>query len=190
MSPSNIGAMKHNNIRNHLFILYGIINSVMQGEQKCIDIAIYDVEQCFDALWMEDCMLDMHSATPQPQHNDKLALIYKANEENNVAVKTPVGLTKRVNLPNIVMQGGTFGPMQCSNSIDSIGKKCISRQEHLFTYKNLVKITPLAMVDDLLVITPCSIESLSANVFVNTQIEMKKLEFHTPVIKCMWGRQI
>ena len=72
--------------------------------------------------------------------------------------------------------------MQCSNSIDSIGKKCISRQEHLFTYKNLVKITPLAMVDDLLVIAPCSIESLSANVFINTQIEMKKLKFHTPDI--------
>ena len=80
MSPSNIGAMKRKNIRNHLFILYGIINSVMQGEQKCIDIAIYDIEQCFDALWLEDCMLDMHSSTPQPQHNDKLALIFKANE--------------------------------------------------------------------------------------------------------------
>ena len=91
-----------------------------------------------------------------------------------------VGLTSRVNLPTIVMQGGTFGPMQCSNSIDTIGKKCISRQEHLFTYKNLVKITPLAMVDDLLVVAPCSLESLSVNVFINTQMEMKKLEFHTP----------
>ena len=101
----------------------------------------------------------------------------KANEENKVAVKTPVGLTSRVNLPTIVMQGGTFGPMQCSNSIDTIGKKCISRQEHLFTYKNLVKITPLAMVDDLLVVAPCSLESLSVNIFINTQIEMKKLEF-------------
>ena len=132
MSPSNIGAMKNKNIRNHLFILYGIINSVMQGEQKCIDIQIYDVKQCFDALWLEDCMLDLHSATPKDQHNDRLALIYKANEENLVAVKTPVGLTSRVNLPAIVMQGGTFGPMQCSNSIDSLGKKCISRQEHLY----------------------------------------------------------
>ena len=78
-------------------------------------------------------------------HNDKLALIYKANEENKVAVRTPVGLTDRKSIPTIVMQGGTFGPMQCSNSIDSIGKKCISRQEHLYTYKKLVKVTPLAM---------------------------------------------
>ena len=133
MSPSNIGALKHKNIRNHLFILYGIINSVIQGEEKCVDIQIYDVKQCFDALWLEDCMLDMHFATPQSQHNDRLALIYKANQENKVAIKTPVGMTDRVNLPTIVMQGGTFGPMQCSNSIDIVGQKCMSRQEHLFT---------------------------------------------------------
>ena len=31
MSPSNIGAMKNKNIRNLLFILYGIINSVING---------------------------------------------------------------------------------------------------------------------------------------------------------------
>ena len=182
MSPSNIGALRNKNIRNHLFILYGIINSVVQGEEECIDIGVYDVEQCFDALWLDDCMLDMHSATPQSQHNDKLALIYKANEENNVAVKTPVGITDRKNIPSIVMQGGTFGPMQCSNSIDNIGKKCIERQEHLFTYKNLVRVTPLAMVDDLLTVQHCNIESLSINTFINTQIEMKKLKFHTPDI--------
>ena len=182
MSPSNIGAMKNKNIRNHLFILNGIINSVIQGEEKCIDIQIYDVEQCFDALWLEDCMLDLHSATPKSQHNDRLAMIYQANVENKVAVKTPVGLTSRVNLPTIVMQGGTFGPMQCSNSIDTIGKKCIERREHLFTYKKLVKITPLAMVDDLLAVSPCNIQSVSVNTFINTQIEMKKLKFHTPDI--------
>ena len=44
MSPSNIGAMKKKNIIN---LLYGIINSVIQGEEKCIDIQIYEVKQCF-----------------------------------------------------------------------------------------------------------------------------------------------
>jgi hypothetical protein len=41
------------------------------------------------------------------------------------------------------------------------------------------KITPLAMVDDLLAVQHCNIE-VSINSFINTQIEMKKLEFHTP----------
>ena len=43
----------------------------------------------------------------------------------------------------------------------------------------MVKVTPLAMVDDLLAVAPCGIESVAVNVFINTQIEMKKLEFHT-----------
>ena len=90
-----------------------------------------------------------------------------------------VGITDRVNLPTIMMQGGTFGPMQCSNSIDSISKKCISRQEHLYTYKKLVNIIPLTMVDDMLVVAPCGLESLFVNAFINTQIEMKKMKFHT-----------
>ena len=83
MSPSNIGAMKNKNIRNHLFILNGIINSVIQGEEDCIDVQIYYVEQCFDALWLADCMLDLHSATPQSQHNDRLAMIYNRVFQKN-----------------------------------------------------------------------------------------------------------
>ena len=42
MTDSNIGARKKRNIRNHLFILYGIINSVLKGE-SCVDIQIYDL---------------------------------------------------------------------------------------------------------------------------------------------------
>ena len=33
MSDSNIGARKKKNIRNHLFIIHGIINSVIKGER-------------------------------------------------------------------------------------------------------------------------------------------------------------
>ena len=54
MSNSNIGARRKKNIRNHLFIIYGIINSVVQGQDGCIDIQIYDLVQAFDALWLDD----------------------------------------------------------------------------------------------------------------------------------------
>ena len=36
MSPSNIGAMKKKNIRNHLFTLYDIINSVVQAKKNAL----------------------------------------------------------------------------------------------------------------------------------------------------------
>ena len=45
---------------------------------------------------------------------------------------------------------------------------------------NKVDIVTLAMVDDLLGIAPCGLESLALNTFINVQIELKKLKFHTP----------
>ena len=43
----------------------------------------------------------------------------------------------------------------------------------------MVKIMPLSMVDDLLAFAPCSQKSVALNTFVNAQIELKKLTFHT-----------
>ena len=54
MSDSNIGARRDRNIRNHLFVVYGVMNSVLNGSDGCMDIQIYDVEKCFDALRLED----------------------------------------------------------------------------------------------------------------------------------------
>ena len=47
MSFSNIGGRRNKNIRNHVFILNGIINEVINGKAKAIDIEIIDYRQCF-----------------------------------------------------------------------------------------------------------------------------------------------
>ena len=60
MSDSNIGARRQKNIKNHLFVVYGIINSILHEEKSCIDICIYDLEKSFDALWLEDCLIDQY----------------------------------------------------------------------------------------------------------------------------------
>ena len=64
MSDSNIGARKNRNIRDHLYIVYAIINSVIHGNEEPVDIQIYNVENCFNALWLEDCMLDLYETLP------------------------------------------------------------------------------------------------------------------------------
>ena len=46
MSDSQIGARKRKNIRNHIFVLNGIINEAIQTKGKAIDILIYDYRQC------------------------------------------------------------------------------------------------------------------------------------------------
>ena len=109
MSDSNIGARKSRNIRNHLFVIYGVINSVVQVEAECIDIQIYDLVQAFDALWLEDCLNDVFDALDEDKRDDKLALVYEMNKENKVAINTTVGQTERVKIDKIVTQGGTWG---------------------------------------------------------------------------------
>ena len=180
MSNSNVGARKNRNIRDHLFIVYAVINSVVHGSADPVDIQIYDVEKCFDALWLKDCMLDLCESLPENERDEKIALIYKLNAENYVAINTTVGQTRRVNMKEIVMQGGKWGPLKCSNTMDKVGKKCLKMGKHLYDYKGGVKVTPLAMVDDLLVIAKCGEKSKDVNIFVNAAIEMKKLRFHTP----------
>ena len=179
MSDSNNGARRGKNIKNHLFILYGIINSVLV-EGHCVVIQVYDMIKCFDRLWLEDCMNDLYDSLPASECDDKLALIYQGNKVNKVAVNTAVGLTRRVDIEKIVTQGGIFGPLQCSNVVDTIGNKCYNRGEHLYSYKKMVPVLPLTMVDDILAIAPCSQDSLAKNTYINTQIEFKKLRFHTP----------
>ena len=125
-------------------------------------------------------MLDLHDTLPPEARDDKLALVYQVNSENFVSVNTSVGQTERVNMKNIVMQGGKWGPLQCSNSMDKIGKKCVELGENLYTYKGLVKIMPLAMVDDLLTMAKCGIKSTDLNITINKEIEFKKLKLHTP----------
>ena len=90
MSDSNIGARRGRNIRNHIFILNGIINDVIKSKDKAVDIGILDYRQCFDSMWLEECINDLYDSGVQ---NPNLALIYEANKTNKVSVMTPSGLT-------------------------------------------------------------------------------------------------
>ena len=180
MSDSNIGSRRDRNIKNHLFMIYGIINSVVRGNEDCVDIQIYDIEKAFDGLWLEDCLNDVYDALPSTERDDKLATLYESNRRNMVAVKTAVGMTDRVDMPNIVQQGGTWGPGLCSNSVDTLGKKCRDREQHIYHYKKKSKVLIFAMCDDLNGVARCGLESVALNTFITTQIELKKLRFHVP----------
>ena len=105
MSDSNIGARKKKNIRNHLFIEHGVINSVLQGNGGCVSLQIYDLVKAFDALWVEDCMNDLWDTLPAHARDDRLGLVFESCRTNFVAVKTAVGETDRVNIPAIAQQG-------------------------------------------------------------------------------------
>ena len=179
MTDSNVGARKKRNVKNHLFMVHGIINSVINGKTGCVDLQIYDLVKAFDALWVADCMNALWDTLPPEARDDRLGLLYQSSKTNLVAVNTAVGQSDRVNIPEIAQQGGTWGPMMCSNSIDGVGKFAKENKQS-YSYKNLVQVIPLAMIDDLISITSCGIKSIEMNISINTLIELKKLTFHTP----------
>ena len=90
-----------------------------------------------------------------------------------IAVKSPVGITDRFEIAENILQGGQWGPIQCSVEIDEIGKECMDSGQMQYKYKNCVDISPLAMIDDLAGISNCGPDSVSLNTFINEKIKAK-----------------
>ena len=80
--------------------------------------------------------------------NDKLNLLYTANNLVKIAVRTPVGKTNSEDISNAVIQGDVFGPILCSKQVETFAKECLEDNKYLYKYKNDVPIPPLSMVDD------------------------------------------
>ena len=175
ISDSQVGGIKGKSVRNHIWVLNGVICDVLSKKNKNpIDLQIYDYKQCFDSLWLEECMNDIYSGGIK---DDKFALLYKINSHVNVAVKTPVGKTNRGAIQRAIIQGDVFGPMMCGKQIDEIGKECLESGKYTYSYKGEVEIPPLIMLDDLISISECGPKSAMANAFIRLKTNTKKLQF-------------
>ena len=53
-----------------------------------------------------------------------LVLLYEANQNINVKVKTAYGLSVENCLEQIGLQGDTWAPLMASNQVDKFGKHC------------------------------------------------------------------
>ena len=124
-------------------------------------------------MWVEECINDIYEAGLD---NDKLAILYKENQNAACAVKVNDVLSKRFNMKNIVMQGTVFGSLMCTATMDKLGKLSYNNEDLLYKYRGVVDVPILGMVDDILSIQKCS-KSGKANVNINSFIEAKKLKF-------------
>ena len=64
-----MGARQNRNIRDNIFVLNAVNNSVVNGQEEPVDIQVFDVEKCFDSLWVEECINDIYESGLT---NDKL----------------------------------------------------------------------------------------------------------------------
>ena len=83
ISCSNIGGRKGRNIRDHLFVIYAIINDVLNGNAAPIDIHTIDIHKCFDEMWYNETHNDLFDAKFT---DHKFALLAKLDERVLVKV--------------------------------------------------------------------------------------------------------
>ena len=175
MSDSNIGARKRKNVRNHVWILNGIMHDVLSSKKNTpIDVQILNYIQCFDSLWLEASLNDIYEGGIK---DDTLALLYDVNSNVNMAIRTPVGKTERKTIQKVVLQGDVFGSLLCSNQVDMFGKECLEENKYLYKYKGVLDIPPLGMVDDLLCVSVCGHQTSMMNAFINHKTHSRKLQF-------------
>ena len=56
LTDSNVGGRRGRGIRDNLFVINAITNSVKRGSDEACDIQVFDVEKCFDSLWVQECV--------------------------------------------------------------------------------------------------------------------------------------
>ena len=169
-----MGARKKKGCRYNIFILNGIIHEVLRSSKnKPVLLQVYDYSQMFDSINLKEAISDMYDVGVK---DDNLSLLYEANSEIFMAVKTQNGLTDRQLLTDIVLQGDTFGSLLASVQVDAIGKDCVEAGLG-YSYKNKLTTGFLGLVDDIVTVTEAGFKAQEMNAFINVKTAEKGLQF-------------
>lgn len=106
------GARPNRSTADQTFLLRAAIDHSVYLNRP-LYITLYDFSQCFDSLWLSDCLLSLWNLGVQSQ---TLRNIKNLNEICNIVVKTPVGMADEVTVTSIVQQGSVSGGLLCTAS--------------------------------------------------------------------------
>ena len=110
ISKFQAGARCKRGPADQTFLLRGQIDhSLYIG--KPLFATLYDFEQCFDSLWLEDCLLSLRKLGIE---SEVLNIISNLNKSCDIVVKTPVGPTEEFTVKSIVQQGSVCGGILCT----------------------------------------------------------------------------
>ena len=182
ISDGQMGARKGKGCKMNIWIINGIIHEVLKNKKKNpIMLQIYDYAQMFDSINLKEAVSDIYD---YGLDDDDLTLIYKANEQVHMAVKTHGGLTKRQTINNSVLQGDTFGSLLASVQADTIAKD-VEMADIGFKYKEELPISILGLVDDLIGVSEVGFKAQLMNNILNLKSAEKTLQFGKSKCKIM-----
>jgi len=143
MSDFQNGARPQRGTADSLFIIRALINYYKYYNVP-ITIVFYDLEKCFDRLWLKDCMIDLFESGVK---NKLWSIIYELNETCEICVKTPIGVSKGFTAKQIVKQGTVLAANICANSVDKLNNE--SRSGGIGAIVGNVNVPNLAFQDDI-----------------------------------------
>ena len=133
------GGMKDKGVVDNLLIIRGVIDHALYlGKELCI--TFFDIEKCFDSLWLKDCI---NSLWENGIGDHMLSLIYLMNTKVQVTIRTRIGESQPFICSNIVKQGTVLGPVVNNCSIDDFFKSSCPY------YFGNTEIKSLKSVDDI-----------------------------------------
>ena len=133
LTDGNVGARKDRNVRDNIFVMNAISNSVINGQMPPIQISVTDVKKCFDKLWLQSTINALYEAGLT---NHTLNILYAENKNAKVSIKINGKLTKRVPVRDVVMQGSVWGSMKCTTTMDKLNKTMLKEDNLRYHYKN------------------------------------------------------
>ena len=62
LTDANVGARKGRSVRDNIFVISAITNSVLNGNSRPIQVEVMDVIKCYDKLWLEASINALYEA--------------------------------------------------------------------------------------------------------------------------------
>ena len=125
----------------------------------------------FDAMSLEEATCDLFDVGIR---DDNLCLLYNANKDIKMLVKTPYGLTESQTIYFSILQGDTWGPSCVSVQVDTIGRDALDAGIG-YSYKQEVELGILGMVDDMAGVTEAGHMAQVMNQFINVKSAEKTI---------------
>ena len=142
VSKLQAGSKKNRGPPDNLFLVKSCIDHACYLNAP-IYMTVYDFEQCFDALWLEESIVALWNLGIR---DETLSIIYEMNKQTMVKVKTPYGTCEGFSRPTVVKQGTVFGPVICSTSTAVFVHR--NREARGFQIGNM-SINTVILVDDV-----------------------------------------
>ena len=163
------GSRQERGCPDNTFLIKGVIDHAIYIN-KAVYMNLYDFRQCFDSMWLRDCLLSLWKVGVR---NEFLSMIMALNKKASITVKTPSGITQAFETGEIVKQGAVLSSNLCSTST---GEFCSDKTKGGFICGD-VKIDSVLYVDDSNVIDEEVRESEESHQVMLQFAEKKGLAF-------------